>query len=575
MYKHDKYKHDKYKHDKHDKYNTYIKFSCYLSDQFPTPQLGGKYKWDTLTHNGVLFAPPYEKHNIPVIYKNKEIILPEDAEEYATIYTKYLDTEYIKDKTFNKNFWHDWRHILGKDHAIQDLENCDFSRIQNYMLEHKEKITRQRKESINQLQQIEEPYKHAFVDGKKQQVGNFRIEPPSLFLGRGCNPNLGRIKYRIHPEDITINIGKDASIPIPSYIMYTNSKPHLKEITNATWGNIIHDKNVEWLDSWKDDITGKTKYVWLGSQSDLRAQGDMQKFDLARKLKKKIRQIRQAMEKDLNSIDIKLRQIATAVYLVDKLALRIGNEKYEDEADTVGVVTLRPEHIYIDPNVTEITLDFLGKDSVRYKRTIKIDKHVYENLQEFSANKTNNENIFDEINAQDVNKYLQSFMKGLTAKVFRTYKASFLFQRELEKNASKYLHSDEDNRTNLLLDEFNKANAVVAYVCNHQKNISKSFNEQIKKITSTIKKLRSKITKATTGKRIEKLREQIKKLKIKRDMKISLKNLSLGTSKVNYIDPRVTVAFMKKYNIPIDKLFTKTLQDKFKWAFDVDSNWRF
>ena len=52
--------------------------------------------------------------------------------------------------------------------------------------------------------------------------------------------------------------------------------------------------------------------------------------------------------------------------------------------------------------------------------------------------------------------------------------------------------------------------------------------------------------------------------------------VSLGTSKMNYIDPRLTVMFSKKYDVPIEKLFTKTLREKFKWAIEsADENWRF
>ena len=52
--------------------------------------------------------------------------------------------------------------------------------------------------------------------------------------------------------------------------------------------------------------------------------------------------------------------------------------------------------------------------------------------------------------------------------------------------------------------------------------------------------------------------------------------VSLGTSKMNYIDPRLTVMFSKKFDVPIEKLFTKTLRDKFKWAIEsTDENWRF
>ena len=40
-----------------------------------------------------------------------------------------------------------------------------------------------------------------------------------------------------------------------------------------------------------------------------------------------------------------VRQRAVALYFIDKLALRAGNEKDDDEADTVGCCSLRVEHI--------------------------------------------------------------------------------------------------------------------------------------------------------------------------------------------------------------------------------------
>ena len=51
------------------------------------------------------------------------------------------------------------------------------------------------------------------IDGRKEKVGNYRVEPPGLFRGRGEHPKMGRIKKRIMPEDITINCGKDAKVP--------------------------------------------------------------------------------------------------------------------------------------------------------------------------------------------------------------------------------------------------------------------------------------------------------------------------------------------------------------------------
>jgi len=533
-----------------------------LANYFVINQLGGaKKKWTTLEHNGVLFPPEYEKHNTPVIYQGQEIILDKDAEEMATLYAKYLETDYVNNRIFRKNFWNDWRKVLGPNHIIQSLEDVDFTPIYQYLLRKKEEKKLQPKESKD----IEEKYKYAVVDGKKQPVGNFRIEPPGIFLGRGCNPKLGRVKKRIYPEDIIINIGKEAKVPDP--------------LPGHKWKDVIHDQTVEWLASWKDQITGKMKYVWLGAQSDLKSKSDMQKFDLARKLKRRIKEIRRVNEENMRSPDAYTRQIATALYFIDKFALRVGNEKGEDEADTVGVTSLRVEHIELLDN-NRIKLDFLGKDSVRYNRTLEVDPQTYQNIKEFMRDKNPTDQLFDLIIPNDVNKYLQSFMKNLTAKVFRTYNASNLFQKELKKITKKFAGYEETDKINLLLDEFNKANAKVAMLCNHQKNINKSTNKQLERLDEMIKKTKTKIRQAKRSKKknpqkIAKLQSTLKKLRAKKELKTELKNISLGTSKVNYIDPRITIAFLKKHNLPLDKIFSKTLQEKFKWAMDTDVNFVF
>lgn len=533
-----------------------------------TLQFGGKYKWKTLSHNGVLFPPKYVPHNIPVIYNGEHVHLDSSAEEVATMYAKYIDTEYTQNKTFNKNFWHDWKKILGSSHVIQNLENCDFKLIYDHILEvhgkKKEDTKENKEESKKQRALEEEKFKIAIVDDKPQPVGNFRMEPPGIFIGRGCNPKLGKLKKRIQPEDIIINIGKESKIP--------------ECLDGHKWKKVIHDKSVEWLASWKDAITGKMKYMWLGAHSDFKAASDQSKFDLARKLKKKIKLINQENEKNMSSSDVKLRQTATALYFIDKLALRVGNEKSSDETDTVGVTSLRVEHIDVKTD-QQITLDFLGKDSVRYHNTIKVESNVYNNIADFLRDKIKDDQLFDLINANDINKYLQTFMKGLTAKVFRTYNASLLFQKEIKKINNKF-ESDSNKNLSVLMDEYSKANAKVAMLCNHQKNINKSFKIQVEKMEGSIKSIKSKLRKAKSSKKknsdkINKLTDQLKKAKSKKELKMQLKNIALGTSKSNYIDPRITVAFMKLHNIPVDKVFSKTLQEKFKWAFGVESDFKF
>lgn len=45
------------------------------------------------------------------------------------------------------------------------------------------------------------------------------------------------------------------------------------------------------------------------------------------------------------SNDVMYNQLGVCTYLIDKLALRVGNEKGEEEADTVGCCSLRVENI--------------------------------------------------------------------------------------------------------------------------------------------------------------------------------------------------------------------------------------
>jgi DNA topoisomerase-1 len=54
-----------------------------------------------------------------------------------------------------------------------------------------------------------------------------------------------------------------------------------------------------------------------------------------------------------------------------------------------------------------------------------------------------------------------------------------------------------------------------------------------------------------------------------------LKEVSLTTSKINYIDPRISVAWAKKVNVPIEKIFSKKLRQKFPWAMDVGEDYAF
>jgi DNA topoisomerase I len=68
--------------------------------------------------------------------------------------------------------------------------------------EEKKKFTKEEKAIIKkEKDDLEAPYKTCFLDGRKETVGNFRIEPPGLFRGRGKHPKTGKLKVFFNPKE--------------------------------------------------------------------------------------------------------------------------------------------------------------------------------------------------------------------------------------------------------------------------------------------------------------------------------------------------------------------------------------
>ncbi len=536
---------------------------------------GGDKQWSVLIHNGPMFAPEYIPHNIMISINGKSVQLSGLGEEYITMYARYIDTDYVKNprlaNRFNRNFMKDWKkvlpiHIAKSFISMNEINVDNIKKHLDKIKERKNNISIEEKERIKKNNELlEEPYKYCIINGSRMKVGNFKIEPPGIFLGRGDHPKLGCIKKRINPEDVIINLSKDSPIPKPN--------------VHGHWKEVIHNNEVVWLATWVDNISGKNKYIFTSMESIFKSKSDMDKFDLARKLKRKVNQIRSTYYEDMkNNNNIVLQQHATALYLIDNLALRVGGAKdVKEKADTVGVTSLRVEHIILYEEINEpiIKLDFLGKDSVRYCRKVKIDSVAYNNIKAFIKNKSKKEDLFDKISSTSLNNYLNSIMEGLTAKVWRTYNASMLFQKELDKVNMNILEKmPESERINYLISIFNQANTAVALLCNHQKNVSSDIEAAVKKIDEMIKKYKDKKKKTKNKDKMKLLNAKIITLKMKKETKVKMKNVSLGTSKNNYIDPRIIFSFIKKYNIPEDKLFNKALINRFEWA-RTDGEYRF
>ena len=81
---------------------------------------------------------------------------------------------------------------------ISKFELCDFRPMFDYFEAEKEKkkamTTAEKKAAKAAKDALEAPYTHCVLDGRKEKVGNFRVEPPGLFRGRGDHPKKGALK---------------------------------------------------------------------------------------------------------------------------------------------------------------------------------------------------------------------------------------------------------------------------------------------------------------------------------------------------------------------------------------------
>ena len=89
----------------------------------------------------------------------------------------------------------------------------------------------------------------------------------------------------------------------------------------------------------------------------------------------------------------------------------------------------------------QMKFDFLGKDSIRYENTVTVHPTVWANIKSFMATsvgrdgtktaKKPEDQLFDVMDATNLNNMMKDYMDGLSVKVFRTYNASVTLDRLL------------------------------------------------------------------------------------------------------------------------------------------------
>jgi DNA topoisomerase-1 len=379
----------------------------------------------------------------------------------------------VEDAVFAENFHLDFSEALGFKVLPGDVDYTDIhgmvlaerERRLNMPNEEKKRLRDQRKA---EREANKERYGYATIDGERCELGNYTVEPNSIFMGRGKHPLRGKWKEGPRHQDIDLNLSPDAPRP------------------PGDWKAVVWDAESMWIARWKDKLTGKMKYVWPHDSSPIKQRKEMEKFDKAIELRRNLDKVRRHIAESLTSPDLRRRKTATVSYLIDELKFRVGDEKDdEDEADTVGASSLRTEHIAFNPEGT-VTFDFLGKDSIPLRLTAKLDPRAAANLREF-AEANSGGPLFEEVNSSVVSEFLGEVMEGVTAKVFRTCHATEAVERRLKDTDVKPEEPEYRKRHVATL-----ANLDAAVACNHKRTIPKTWEQGLQRQSERLEQAKRK-----------------------------------------------------------------------------------
>jgi len=425
-------------------------------------------KLTQLVHHGVLVPPAPLPRGLVLTVRGRPVHLTPKQEEMALAWANKQGTPYVEDSVFVRNFMRDFSAALDLTEQLpaQDVDLAPAIQIVEAERAARQALSDEERKAQAAARKAEresmrEQYGYAIVDGQRTELGTYLVEPSGIFMGRGKHPLRGRWKEGAPQSEIVLNLSPDAPRPA------------------GKWKEIVWQPDNLWVARWDDRLSGKVKYIWLGDTAAAKQEREAAKFDKATELRARLLEVRQHIQSGLDDADPRRRMVATACDLIDRLGLRVGDEKDPDEADTVGATTLRPEHITLHPDgMAEFR--FLGKDSVLWHKKLELPEVVRRNLAELiqharpprNGNRSRSKRhptrdkpqLFPDVSSRDVNSLLSEVVPGLTAKVFRTHHATEKVEQSLERSGVQASSPEYEK-----WQAINLANIQAATFCNHTK----------------------------------------------------------------------------------------------------------
>lgn len=496
----------------------------------------------------------------------------------------------MEDKKFIKNVFKCIKAAGGPDLSTNtDLvtfvkSDREIAKWRSWYAEQKDIKAVYRKEHKDELKRYNETrkanYGFALVNGVKEPLQSWVLEPEGIFFGRGDSPINGLWKTS---TNLVVNTNSDNHIDALFTVDgVVQAQPY---VFNKTWNpnnHVAATYNVEIGVPGKKPSAIRYKGISFGAASSVKKEGQSKKYSASSELGKSYGEILKKVDNDFKTLKTAELGTTIAVFLLFEKGIRIGG-KSATENGTKGLLSLEwnKDVKRVD---NQIKFDFYGKDSVHDLSVIeteyaeRIEKH-WSKYSQLDTDQTKIRNYINEIVPE---------LEGIfTPKLARTAVAAYTVQRAFDEMIKHYKVTTKSTDALKKL-AFDEAAMYVARRLNHQRGVNKvaeekrkaKFKESAEKLKERENKLKEQIAKKETRievlkkkgdkakvrelkEQIQNAKEKLKQAKMNLSSKERNQNFTATTAINSYVDPALVKEYCERVDLPLEKVYSKVQIEKF------------